>query len=59
MQKSNCDQSIDFFFFPECDGSDENKYFKLQEMKCVWLLKKSLQYFENLVLDFHYSENLI
>lgn len=39
MQKSNCDQSIDFFFL-ECDGSDENKYFKLQEMKCVWLLKK-------------------
>lgn len=40
MQKYNNEQSFVFFFPLECDGSDENKYFKLQEMKSVWLLKK-------------------
>lgn len=29
-------------FFKGCEGSDENKYFKLQEIKSVWLLKKTL-----------------
>lgn len=47
------------FFFLEYDRSDENKHFKLQEMKSVRVFKQIFSVLKNLVLDFTYSENSI
>lgn len=53
--KSNGQQSI---FFLECNGSDENKYFKSRKYN-LYAFFKNIQYFENIDLNFHYSEHLI